>query len=495
MAITPQQEAYSLEVEIAERKKVDERLRTLAAIVESSDDAILSKDLEGTITSWNRAAERIYGYTAEEMVGQPVTLLFPRGRQDEFTGIMARIRRGERVDHYETQRVSKDGAVLTVSVTVSPVKNSAGVIIGASAIARDITEQKQLESKSRQLFDSSLIGVFVSDFDGVFLDANNAFLKLIGYTREEVQAGVMRRDTITPLEYHILSQQEVKALRETGASETYEKEYIHKSGKRIPVVVAVTRIEHTDTCIGFVLDISERKELDRRKDEFISMASHELKTPITSLKGFLSLLHRLLAEQGNEQGLHYLTRMDTQVNKLNRLISDLLDISKMQTGQIVYREERFDMDELVQEIVEDIQGTTQTHQLMLEGRIQAEMFGDRDRIGQVLINLLNNAIKYSPKADTVLIKIGKDRNMALLSVQDEGIGIAEENHSRIFERFYQVTDPVANTYPGLGIGLYISCEIVKRHGGDLWVESQRGKGATFHLSLPVIQESKKENFV
>ncbi|MFL5625573.1 MAG: PAS domain S-box protein [Ktedonobacteraceae bacterium] len=472
--------------DITDRKRAEEALLHLAAIVESSDDAILSKNLEGIITSWNAAAERIYGYSAQEIVGQPVTLLFAPDRQDEFTQIMMRIRRGQRVDPYETIRVRKDGTFLTVSVTVSPIKDSTGTIIGASAIARNITEHKRLEAKFRQLFNSNLIGVFVSDFAGTFLDANDAFLDLLGYTRAELQAGTVLRDALTPPEFHYLSQNAVKALQETGTSGTYEKEYLHKSGKRIPVLVAVTRIEQSETGIGFVLDISERKELDKRKDEFISMASHELKTPVTSLKGFLSLLQRRMTIQGEEKSLYYLACMDAQVNKLIKLINDLLDLSKMQTGQLNYREERFEVAALVQEIVENVQETTKTHHLLLEEQTLAEVFGDRDRIGQVLINLLNNAIKYSPQADTVLVRVAKDQNKALVSVQDFGIGIAKEHQQKIFERFYQVTDPEEKTYPGLGIGLYISCEIVKRHGGQVWVESKKGRGSTFHFTLPLV---------
>jgi PAS domain S-box-containing protein len=428
----------------------------------------------------------MYGYSAEEIVGQPVTLLFAPDRQDEFTQIMARIRRGERVDHYETARVRKDGTRLTVSVTISPIKDSRGIIVGASAIARDITERKQLEAKFRRLFDSNLIGVFVADFAGTFLDANDAFLGVLGYTRAELLAGTMQRDALTPPEFHSLSQNALKALQETGASGAYETEYLHKSGRRVPVLVAVTRIEQTETCMGFVLDISGRKELEKRKDEFISMASHELKTPLTSFKGFLGLLQRRLTTQGDEQALHYVARMDAQVNRLTKLVNELLDLSKMQTGQLDYREERFEVDALVQEIVENVQGTTQTHRLLLEGQIGAEVCGDRDRIGQVLINLLNNAIKYSPQADTVLVRVAKDQNKALVCVQDFGIGIAKEHQHKIFERFYQVTDPEEKTYPGLGIGLYISYQIVKRHGGRMWVESKKGEGAAFQFTLPLV---------
>ena len=349
----------------------------------------------------------------------------------------------------------------------------------------EIAERQKAEAKFQQLFDSNLIGLFISDFAGTFLDANNAFLDLLGYTQAELLAGTIQRDALTPPEFHHLSQKAVQAMQETGSSGTYEKEYLHKSGKRISALVAVACIEQTETCIGFVLDISERKQLDKRKDEFISMASHELKTPVTSLKGFLSLLERRLTTQDNQQELHYVTRINAQVNKLTKLINDLLDLSKMQTGQLAYREERFEMDALVQEIMENVQGTTQTHSLQLEGQTQAEVFGDWDRIGQVLTNLLNNAIKYSPQANTVLIRASKDQNKILVSIQDFGIGIAKEHQQKIFERFYQVTDPAEKTYPGLGIGLYISCEIVKRHGGEMWVERKKGQGSTFHFTLPL----------
>jgi len=485
-----QQQASSLQAEIAERQKTEETLLYLAAIVESSQDAILSKDLDGIVTSWNAAAERIYGYSTQEMVGQPVSLLFAPDQQDEFTQIMERIRRGERVDHYEARRVRKDGTFLTVSVAISPIKDRTGTIIGASAIAHDITEHKRLEAKFQQLFHSSLIGVFIADFAGTFLDANDALLDLLGYTRSELQTGMMQRDSLTPPQFHSLDQKAVQTLQETGLSEPYETEYLHKDGKPIPVLVAVTRIEQTDTCIGFVLDIRVRKELDKRKDTFISMASHELKTPVTSLKGFLHLLRRSATARKNAEELHYLDRMDAQIDRLTKLINDLLNLSQMQTGQLVYRDECFALDALIQESLENTQKATQTHRLRLDGQTQAKVFGDRDRIGQVLINLLNNAMKYSPQANTVLVHVAKERDEVIVSVQDFGVGIAKEHQRKIFERFYHINDPKGKTSPGLGIGLSISHEIIKRHGGRLWLKSEKGKGATFYFTLPLSRKNK-----
>lgn len=364
-----------------------------------------------------------------------------------------------------------------------------GIVIGASTIARDITDQRLLEAKSQRLFDSNLVGIFVANADGTLLEANQAFLDLLGYTREEWQIGNTQSDISLVSSFQSLIFQ---ACQSNSNVEPQETVIQRKSGEDLPVVVAVACIEHTQTCVGFVLDIRERKALEQRKDAFIGMASHELKTPVTSLKGFLGLSRRLLtAENGNERVLHYLTRMDAQIDKLTKLINDLLDISRMQTGQLVYREERVEMDGLVQEIVESVQETTQTHEINIEGRTSAAVFGDRDRLGQVLINLLNNAIKYSPQADKVIVRLSQEQQQVRMSVQDFGLGIAEEHHHKIFERFYQITDSDEKTYPGLGIGLAISLEIMKRHGGQLWVESQRGEGATFHLSLPYLSQEEE----
>lgn len=242
-------------------------------------------------------------------------------------------------------------------------------------------------------------------------------------------------------------------------------------------------------------EIAERKlvelqlrQSEERKDAFIRMASHELKTPVTSLKGFTSVLQRRLSKQGDEQSLAYLSKIDRQVNKLTKLINDLLDVSKIQTGKLSYQEEPVDMVALVQEIVENIQGTTPTHVLEMQTKQPTGnviVMGDRDRLGQVIINLLTNAIKYSPNAKKVLICVGQVGENALVSVQDFGIGIGSEHQNKIFEQFYQINDPEEKTYPGLGIGLYISSEIVKRHGGRMWVESSKGNGSTFHFTIPI----------
>ncbi len=240
--------------------------------------------------------------------------------------------------------------------------------------------------------------------------------------------------------------------------------------------------------IGSNTDIDEQKRQEERKDEFISMASHELKTPVTSLKGFAHILHNRLKKRDDDESLRFLASINKQLTRLTKLINDLLDITRVQQGNLLYEEEHFDLDALAQETVENLQAGTPTHQLLFEGGTAALVYGDTDRIGQVLTNLIINAVKYSPAADRVMIRLSQDADNVMVSVQDFGIGIDGAYQKRIFERFYQVPDPTERTYPGLGMGLYISSEIIKHHHGHIRVESQKGAGSTFSFSLPVATE-------
>jgi PAS domain S-box-containing protein len=353
--------------DITERKQAEADLARYAAIVTSSDDAIVSKTLDGIITSWNPAAERMFGYTAAEAIGQSITLIIPPELHQEEGDILGKLRRGVRIQHYETVRMRKDGTKVAVSLSISPVRDSTGTIIGAAKIARDITE---------------------------------------------------------------------------------------------------------------------RLELERRKDEFIAMASHELKTPITTLKGFLQLLRRKLERQGLPEAVPTLTRMEAQVDRLNKLIDELLDVSKIQAGRMDYDEEPVDLAALLRETVELLQASSPTHTLLIRGTHQAWMMGDKDRLSQMVTNLITNAIKYSPQANQVDLSLAASPTTVTLRVQDYGVGIPKAEQKNIFDRFYRVRDR-HQAFSGLGLGLSITHEIVKQHGGEITVESEEGKGSIFMVSLPL----------
>ncbi len=220
------------------------------------------------------------------------------------------------------------------------------------------------------------------------------------------------------------------------------------------------------------------------RDDFISIASHELRTPVTSLKLYVQVLQKQLARLGEENVAHSLTKMDTQLNKLTQLIKDLLNVTRIELGRLDFQEGPFDLNEVVKETVEQIQPTTRKHRIHVEGQVNQPAWGDKDRIGQVLTNLLTNAIKYSPQADTIIVQVTSTQDAVRVSVQDFGIGIEKEHIQSIFERFYRISDSDEKTFPGLGIGLYISREIIKRHDGTLSVESEKGHGSVFSFTLP-----------
>lgn len=236
--------------------------------------------------------------------------------------------------------------------------------------------------------------------------------------------------------------------------------------------------------LGYTIDISSQKELQRQKDEFIGIASHELKTPVTSIKAYAQLLKEMFAKHGETLETQMLTKMDGQITKLTTLIGDLLDVTKIQAGKLQFNDAYFNFDKLADEVVEDLQRTTNRHQIIRKFDTIGTVYGDEHRIGQVITNFLTNAIKYSPNADTIVVTTRKTNNEVQLSVQDFGIGIPQDNLEKVFEQFYRVSNNKQHLYPGLGLGLYIAAEIIRREGGRIGVESTEGKGSLFYFVLP-----------
>jgi signal transduction histidine kinase len=231
-------------------------------------------------------------------------------------------------------------------------------------------------------------------------------------------------------------------------------------------------------------DITERKALERQKETFLGMVSHELKTPLTSAKGFAQLLQRRLSNAGVEHMAPELEQVDRSLEKLSRLISSLLDASALETGMLSIHASVFAVDDLVREMVKE-QKQLWPNRLLLESTIQIRAYADRERSGQVLQNLLSNALKYSPVDEPVWVSVSVNGDMIRLSVQNQGKGIPQDQHARIFERFVRVAQPEQNMVKGMGLGLYIAAQIVTQQGGRIWVESTLNEGATFFFTLPL----------
>ncbi|MBV9257944.1 MAG: PAS domain S-box protein [Ktedonobacteraceae bacterium] len=373
-------------------------------------------------------------------------------------------------------------------------------IPGSSQHASAQKKEPQWEQhiNDQMLFQANILqnvrdGIIVTDLQGNISYWNEGATHIFGYQRDEVLGK-------TPaLLYPDMDQQQLATdLQRIVEGNDYTG--IWKGRKKDGTIVWIdikTTPMHDEqgNIVGFIgvsRDITQNKlaeeqlrDFETRKDEFVALVSHELKTPVTSLKGFTQVLQRRFKEYNDEQTLHFLTRMDRQLGKLSILINDLLEISTMPRQNLPLHYEDFGLNALVQEIVENLQATTLTHRILVENGTHVSVYGDRDRIGQVLTNLLNNAIKYSPNANKVLLRITVNEDYAMVSIQDFGIGITQAHQQNIFERFYHIPDPIEKTFPGLGIGLYISREIIRRHQGRIWVESKKDEGSTFNFTLPL----------
>jgi PAS domain S-box-containing protein len=471
----------------------------LSAIVNSSDDAIISKKFDGTIISWNEAAERMFGYTAYEAVDNNISIIIPEELYEEEKEIISKVKNGERIKHYETIRKTKDGNRISIALTISPIKDTNGNIIGISKIARDISGQNISEAKQATLaaiVNSSDDAIISKTLFGIITSWNHAASKMFGYTEAEVIGKHI--SIIIPPDRMDEETMIIGNIRSGKKIQHFETVRVAKDGRKVNISLTVSPIRNKEgKIIGaskIARDITERIELEKQrllyteklhqlntyKDEFMAMASHELKTPLTIIKATLGILLLKMQEDDNSP---FVQKTLKQVDKLDKLINDLLDISKIQAGKLELKLADFDMNILLKEIIGNIQLTTPIRIILKENNGQVSAYGDMERIGLVITNLLGNAIKYSPGSKEIEVDAFRSDDAITVSVKDNGIGIPQEDITNIFSRFYRVSG-LSSTFSGSGIGLYISSEIISRHGGKIWAESELNKGSTFYFSIP-----------
>lgn len=477
--------------DITERKRAEDELRTL---VDAIPQFVWIAGPDGLVIYNNQRLVDYLAMTHEqtERAGW-LAGVHPDEQQQVWQAWQTAIQTGEPYEVEHRLRDGASGAYRWFLVRGVPQCDEDGQIVKWFGTCTDIEDQKRSEEALREsqervniLMNSSIIGIFLAEGEQI-VDANDTYLRMTGYTREDLCEGRISWARMTPPEYRARTQQARQELFIQQFGTPYEKEYICKDGSRLPVLVGVVALGrdpllHT---IGFMLDNSARKELEQRKDAFISMASHELRNPLTALKLHTTLLRRQLTRQGLQTPA--LSSMETQINKLTRLVEDLLDVSKIQAGKLEYVRETVDLDALLREIVDTMQQTSPSHTIVVHGTVGTSLIGDRDRLGQVFINLISNAIKYSPGADMVEIDLSTSEEAVTIRVRDHGLGVPREQRDKIFERFYRVTGSRMRAISGLGMGLYIVAEIVKGHGGSITVDSEVGKGSTFTVTLPLRQ--------
>ncbi len=361
--------------EMAVHEKIERELARLAGIVSFSDDAIISESVEGKILTWNRGAQQIYGFTAEEVIGRHISYLVPVTHQKESKEILERVGRGEHLRHFETKRMTKDGRVIDVSLTASPLYGRRGRVVGISAISHDITEHKRMEEEVRQ-------------------------------------------------------------------------------------AIAI-------------------------KSRFISIASHELRSPLTAMREGIALVVEGLqgpVTQGQKDLLDVALR---NIDRLSRLSTDILNFQKIESGQLRLVRTWHHLGEIVDDVITTVRPVADEKKLSLTVDVAKDLprvVCDKDKVTQVLMNLVTNSLKFTP-AGSVHIEARKDADALHVSVRDSGPGIPVRDMPRLFQSFQQFG--AASEKEGSGLGLFIAKQIILAHGGRIWAESQAGKGSVFHFTLPL----------
>ena len=514
--------------DITERKRLEENAAHLAAIVESSDDAIIGKTLNGKIISWNRAAEKIYGYTAEEAIGQSVSILLPEGIHDELPEILEKISRSEVVDHYETRRRRKDGEVIQVSLSVSPIRDTSGKIIGASTIPRDITEAKQIEEelyrsrdklelrvrdgtaqlqkseeRIRAAFDLSAVGQAELDLrKNRFQRVNQKFCEITGYSDYELLE--MNFSDLTHPEDRA---EDIRLFEQVLLGEKREhfnrKRYICKdeSVKWVEVYAALLRDESglPVSSIGVITDITKKKAaedrfrayterlelLNQELQEFAFVASHDLQEPLRKIQTFCDMAKKRYVPVSDSTSQEYLDKISNSASRMRQLLRDLRLFSSAATKPKPFEE--IDLVKIVREAVDVLESSAEETGCQIEIENMPAIEADESQMLLLFQNLIGNALKFHSGEIPHIKVYGKlDRKgICEILVEDNGIGFDRQFAERIFKPFQRLHKHIE--YEGTGMGLSICRKIVERHGGNIRAESEPGKGSTFIIRLPVKQ--------
>ena len=500
-----------LVTDITARMQAAHARARLAAIVDSSDDAIISKTLDGVITSWNRGAAKLFGYSAEEAVGQPITMLIPEGRRHEEEKIQARLRHGDGVPPYETVRRRKDGSLLDISLAISPIIDEHGRVVGASKIARDITARKRAEEDVRRsrealngLVDRAPFGIYIVDshLDIVQMNARSQtgtfynVRPVIGRNLVDVMrilwpepvateiVAAFRQTLETGEAYRSRNFSSPRA--DTDNVESYEWE-LHR----------ITLPDGQPGVVSYYFDSTRLRkaehglrEADRRKDEFLATLAHELRNPLAPIRSGLQILHLTRGDAATAPQIHEM--LERQVNHLVRLVDDLMEVARVTRGRIELRKETVDLGAMLRSAVETSRPLIEAarHELIVDVPPEpVTLVADPVRLAQVIANLLNNAAKYTEEGGRITVSARREGEHAVIAVRDSGIGIPGDVLPRVFDLFAQADRTYHRSQGGLGIGLTLVRTLVELHGGTVAARSEGlGRGSEFIVRLPLSLE-------
>ena len=487
--------------DITEKRKVEEKLKKSVkeitdykfALDESSIVAIT--DQKGIIKHVNDNFCKISKYLREELIGQDHRIVNSGYHPKEFIrNLWVTIANGK-IWKGEFKNKAKDGTTYWADTTIVPFLNEQGKPYQYVAIKTDITERKKADEQLLFHIENAPLGFIEWDNHGFAKAWSKRAEEIFGWGEKEFIES-QKKGFIQVYKEDLPWVGKILEQLISGEVKRNKVQYrnITKDGRVIWCEWFNSVLKGEDgkvkTIMSLVQDISEQKQLERQKDNFLSTASHELKTPVTTIKAYAQIVEGMLETKDDVETLSMVKKMISQVNKLTNLVEDLLDVTKIQIDKLIYNEDFFDFNELVKEVIDDMQKISTHHKIKNNSGESAKIFGDRDKLSQLLNNLISNATKYSPKANSVVVSAELQKDGIKLSVQDFGIGILSRDQKNVFNQFYRITGDNQSTFPGMGISLYICSEIISRHGGKIWVESTIGKGSTFYIWIPFDHRNK-----
>ena len=482
-----------------------------AMLVESSDDAIIGMNRQSEITTWNRAAQRLYGHASDDVVGKNIAFLLPQDRLDELELVLGRVADGAGAQHYETKRVHQEGRVIDVAVTVSPIRDRDGTIVGTSTIQRDITQRRRTDAITAEMaaiVDSSNDAIIGKTLDGVVTTWNRGAEHVYGYTADEM-IGKNVELLLPPDRPNEIREIIAGMLVNDARTDHFETQRIRKDGRIIDVSLTLSPIRNSDgTVVGassVARDVTEHNAMaealkaselrsvlavSQAKDEMVSLVSHELRTPLASLLGFTELLYsREFSEAHRKQ---YLEVMLREGRRLTDLINDVLHIQRLEAGHQNLNLALADLKALIKRAITAAGEDAERPITLAVSETIPLVLVDTDAILQVLGNFLTNARKYSPDGGPIVISARLVGDMVEIDVEDSGLGLPAEALPKLFATFYRVDSSDRRLIKGTGLGLAINRRIVEAHGGKVEVHSAGpGKGSCFQFTLPAAPKSPR----
>ena len=466
-----------------------ESSRKERAVVENAVDVICSIDERGTVSKVSAASLNVFGYAPDDLLGRNYRVLLPKEDIEQTNMELESIKSGQASEGFESRVVKRDGQLISVlwSAHWSPEERSFFCVV------HDITERKraenllrEAEARIRLMFESMPIGLIIIDDKGRIELNNPSVIRMFGRTTDElldknISLLFPKPETETDEEFSA-------NLIQKTQSHAVELDALMRNGESLPVEISMNEFTSLQgkRHLVLVIDVTERHEVERLKQEFISMISHELRSPLNSVLGFLEMLPEGVYGDLNSQGKDKVGVAERNINRLVRLINDLLDIDRMESGRLSMEIQDVDLKQIIERSVEAVKSLADQEQITIDvPDAHAVVTADGERLVQVMVNLLSNAIKFSPSGGKIDVGLTSQNDWVEVRVSDQGRGIPEKFKQMIFEKFQQVTASDWRQKGGTGLGLAISKAIIDQHHGSIGVESEEGKGSTFWFRLPI----------